>query len=364
MKLVANIKLLPTPDQYELLKQTLERANEACNFVSERAWDTKTFKQFALHKLTYAVIREHFGIAAQMAVRCVAKVADAHKLDTKVRRTFRKHSAQPYDDRIFRFLNDSAVSIWTLGGRLKVLCVTGEHQRKLLAHRKGEVDLMLVRGEFYVACVCDIDDPELIETTDVLGIDFGIVNIASDSHGNEYSGHGIEAKRRIYANRRRNLQRKGTRAAKRKLRTIKGRQARYQKDVNHTISKRLVATAKRYDSDIAIEDLKGIRERVKAQKAQRARLSNWSFSQLRQFVVYKARMAGIGVISVDPRNTSRTCAECGHCEKANRTDRDTFRCRQCGHTAKADANAARNIRAKAAINRPNGSANLGVAKVA
>jgi putative transposase len=364
MKLVANVKLLPTPEQYALLKQTLERANEACNFVSERAWETKTFKQFALHKLTYAAVRDQFGLSAQVAVRCIAKVADAYKLDTKVRRAFRKHSAQPYDDRIFRFLNDSVVSIWTLGGRIKVDCVTGEHQRKLLVHRKGEVDLMFVRGEFYVACVCDVDDPDLIETTDVLGVDFGIVNLAVDSNGNEYSGKEVEAKRRIYANRRRNLQRKGTRAAKRKLRTLKGRQARYQKDVNHTISKRLVAEAKRSNSDIALEDLKGIRERVKAKKTQRARLSNWSFSQLRQFVIYKARMAGIAVISVDPRNTSRTCAKCGHCEKANRTERDMFRCRQCGHTAPADTNAALNIRAKAAVSRPNGSAHLGVAKVA
>lgn len=364
MKLVANIKLLPTPEQHELLKQTLEQANEACNWISERAWEAKTFKQFALHKLTYAAVRQEFALGAQVAVRCVAKVADAYKLDTKVQRTFRKHSAQPYDDRIFRFLNDFAVSIWTLGGRIKVPCVTGEHQRKLLAHRKGEVDLMFVRGEFYVACVCDIDDPEMVDTADVLGVDFGIVNLAVDSQGNKYSGDGVEAKRRIYANRRRNLQRKGTRAAKRKLRSLKGRQSRYQKDVNHTISKRLVATAKRYDSDIALEDLKGIRERVKAQKAQRARLSNWSFSQLRQFVTYKARMAGIGVISVDPRDTSRRCSECGHCEKANRTERDTFSCRRCGHTAPADTNAARNIRAKAAINRPNGSIEFDAAKVA
>ena len=364
MKLVANVKLLPAPEQRELLNQTLERANAACNWISERAWETKTFKQFALHKATYGAVRENFGLAAQVAVRCLAKVADAYKLDTKARRTFRKHSAQPYDDRIFRFLNASAVSIWTLGGRTKMPCMMGEHQRRLLAHRKGEVDLMWVRGEFYVACVCDIDDPELIETTEVLGVDFGIVNIASDSNGTGYSGKDVEARRRIYSNRRRNLQRKGTRAAKRKLRTLKGRQARYQKDVNHTISKRLVATAKRYGSDIAIEDLKGIRERVKAQKAQRARLSNWSFSQLRQLVTYKARMAGIGVISVDPRNTSRTCAECGHCEKANRAERDTFRCLRCGHTANADTNAARNIRAKAAINRPNGNVDLGVAKVA
>lgn len=141
-----------------------------------------------MHKLVYAEARERFSLSAQVTVRCIAKVADAYKLDTKTQRTFRADSAQPYDDRIFRFLNDDAISIWTLNGREKVACVTGEHQRVLLKHCKGEVDLMRVRGVFYVACVCDLDDPDLIETRDVLGVDPGIVNIATDSQGTNHSG--------------------------------------------------------------------------------------------------------------------------------------------------------------------------------
>lgn len=363
MKLVANVKLLPDTEQFETLKETLERTNAACNWISERAWETKTFKQFALHKLVYSEARERFDLSAQVTVRCIAKVADAYKLDTQTQRTFRKDSAQPYDDRIFRFLNDDTISIWTLNGREKVACVTGEHQRELLKHRKGEVDLMRVRGVFYVACVCDLNDPDLIETADVLGVDFGIVNIATDSQGTNHSGEKVELKRRLYAHRRRNLQRKGTRAAKRKLHTLKGRQARFQKDVNHTISKRLVAEAKRSGCAIALEDLKGIRQRVKAQTRQRARLSNWSFSQLRQFVVYKAQMAGVPVITVDPRNTSRECPDCGHTEKANRPERDRFKCRQCALEGPADAIAALNIKARAAVNPPNGVLS-GTARVA
>jgi transposase len=45
-------------------------------------------------------------------------------------------------------------------------------------HRKDETDLMLVRGKWYLACVCDITDPEQIEVTKVLGIDLGIQNTA------------------------------------------------------------------------------------------------------------------------------------------------------------------------------------------
>jgi hypothetical protein len=82
-------------------------------------------------------MREQFGSSAQVSMRCIAKVADAYKRDTKTPRVFRKDSAQPYDDRIFRFLSDERVSIGLLDGREKPY-VAGEHQRRLLGYRQGE----------------------------------------------------------------------------------------------------------------------------------------------------------------------------------------------------------------------------------
>jgi putative transposase len=46
------------------------------------------------------------------------------------------------------------------------------------------------------------------------------------------------------------------------------------------------------------------------------------------------------VIRVDPRNTSRACAACGHCAPGNRESQAVFECVACGHTAHADTNAA------------------------
>src|SRR5262249_24303529 len=134
---------------------------------------------------------------------------------------------------------------------------------------------------------------------------------------------------------------------KRRLKKMAGRQRRFQAKVNHEISKRLVAKAKALGVGIAMEDLKGIRDRVEPTVSKRCgrRLGNWGFAQLRSFVAYKARLAGVPVIEIDPRDTSRTCAECGHCERANRPEQATFRCRHCGHSTGADLNAARNIRA-------------------
>ncbi len=122
------------------------------------------------------------------------------------------------------------------------------------------------------------------------------------------------------------------------------------RNTNHRISKSLVEKASCTHRGLAIEDLKGIRERTKVRKAQRARHSSWAFAQLREFLSYKAAKASVYLAVVDPRNTSRTCSECGHCEKANRQG-ETFCCRPCGNTADSDINGAKNIRA--AVNLPN-----------
>jgi IS605 OrfB family transposase len=118
MKLTIQLKLKPTPEQADALKRTLEAANAACDYISQVAWETQTFRQFAIHKLTYQAVRETFHLAAQLTVRCIAKVADAYKLDRKTQRTFQPHGAVAYDDRILSLaLPDSLVSIRKLAGQ-------------------------------------------------------------------------------------------------------------------------------------------------------------------------------------------------------------------------------------------------------
>jgi putative transposase len=56
-----------------------------------------------------------------------------------------------------------------------------------------------------------------------------------------------------------------------------------------------------------------------------------------------AESANRVVVEVPAPNTSRTCAECGHREVANRREQAKFRCVRCGHVAHADVNAAINI---------------------
>jgi IS605 OrfB family transposase len=348
MKLVVNIQLKPTAKQVKSLSDTLECCTAACNEISQRGFAAGLTRQYDLHKLLYDDTRKVFDLTAQAAVSCIPTVADAQTAQkTRGREKslvrFRKHAAQPYDDRIFRFVADDMVSIWTLSGRQKIPFACGDRQRRLLAFREGEVDLMLVRGKWYLACVCDVLDPAEVDVEGVLGVDFGIVNLAFDREGGPYSGVEIEYVRQKLSRRRAGLQRRCAKGAKRRHKKLSGKEARFRKHVNHCIAKQIVLNAERSHFAIAIEDLTHIPSRVKARKAQRSRLHSWSFSQPRQFVAYKTKLAGVLVIAVDPRNTSRYCPECGFIDKANRKTRETFPRTYCGHITAADFAAARDL---------------------
>jgi len=351
MKITVAVKLQPTPEQAPSLVATMERANAACNRISDVAWGAEAFGQFKLHKLVYADTKESFGLTAQVVVRCIAKVADAYKLDKKTQRTFRPLGAITYDDRILRWYADT-VSIWTLGGRERIPFVCDDRARALLATRQGESDLVYRDGMFFLYATVNVEEPPVGEPTEFLGVDMGIVSVATTSDGDAFAGAELNGLRVRHNRLRKRLQRKGTKSAKRLLVRRRRKEARFAKDVNHVISKRIVRMAEGTGRGIAVEDLSGIRDRITASKPRRRTLHSWSFADLRAKIEYKARLAGVRVVAVDPRNTSRQCACCGHVAKENRRSQSEFLCVSCGFVANADCNAAINIGRRAVVNPP------------
>jgi putative transposase len=358
MKLVAQLKLCPTKEQAHFLKETLELANAACNRISEEAWKRRTFGKYALQKLCYRDVKSCFGLSAQMVVRCLAKVGDAYRLDKRSKRRFKPHGSIAYDDRILSWnLNDPSVSIWTVAGgsnaRQSIPFVAGERQMKLLETRAGETDLVYRRCRFYLLATCEVEDPKPFVAEGVIGIDLGVKNIAVDSDGNVRSDRTVNSVRHRHRRLRAKLQKKRTHSAKRRLKKLSGKEQRFARDTNHVISKEIVELAERTKRAIALEDLTGIRLRVRARRQQRAQLSSWSFGQLRSFIEYKAKRTGVTVVFVDSRNTSRECPECGHISKYNRPSQAVFECARCGYAAHADSTAASSIAGRAAVMLPN-----------
>jgi IS605 OrfB family transposase len=354
MKLTAKIKLVYDEELGGSLFRTVALANACCEWLSEQAWAVKKFRKYDLQKLFYYAAREMFSdLSAQCIIRCIAKVADAYKLDKKTQRSFAPLGAIAYDLRILSW-KQGIVSIWTVDGRKKIPYVCGERQAELLKTQHGETDLLLQDGQFYLATCCEMYEPEMQYKNYALplGVDLGVAKIATDSDGNIYSGSKVKNVRFRHRKLRSALQKAGTKSARRHLKKLSGKEARFARDTNHVISKAIVRTAKGTCRGIALEDLSGIRDRITVRKSQRAGLHSWSFFQLRSFVEYKALLVGVAVVLICARNTSRRCSKCGYTDKRNRKTQDKFVCLRCGHAENADLNAARNIASRAYVITP------------
>jgi len=354
MKQTLLVKLAPTEMQFQMLKETMEAFNEACNSIAETAFQTRTFNNWQLHHLVYHEIRERFKLSAQLTVRAISKVADAYKVSKETRVAFNLHGAVVYDQRILSWKGLEAVSILTLKGRQRVPMLIGTYQEARMDRIRGQADLILRDGIFYLAATIETPETEPFTAKDFLGVDLGIRNIATDSDGERWMGKELNGIRNRYAKIRKRLQSKGTKSSRRLLRKRSRKEHRFASAVNHAISKRIVQKAKDTLRGIALENLKGIRLRVTVKgSSQRRTIHSWSFNQLQQFIGYKAKLAGVPIVYVEPRNTSRTCPGCGFVAKANRKG-ESFRCQACGFAGHADSIAAENIR-RVAVNRPHAS---------
>ena len=352
MKLTLQLKLIPTADQHAALLATMRAFNAAASYAAEVGFRDHVFTQQSIHKRCYRELRDRFGLKAQMAVRAIGKAVETFKRDKRVCPVFRPDGAMTYDKRLLGWKGPAHVSVLTLHGREIVAMVYGEYQAGFLPRLKGQVDLVYRESTFYLYATIDVPEDTPIQPTHFLGVDLGIVNIAVDSEGWRYSGDTVERVRQRCAAHRRTFQATGTKAAKRRLKKLAGRESRFRRAVNHVIAKQLVARAKDTKAALALEDLTGIGDRTTVRKSQRNKHKSWSFRQLGAFIVYKAQRAGIPGCFVDPRNSSRTCAGCGFFSKKNRPTQDRFSCLRCGHTDHADHNAARNLASRGRVSAP------------
>ncbi len=342
MKFTLQIKLLPTNEQAIKLKNTFSVFNEACDAISQIAWERHVFKQFSLHKEVYYNIKETYHLSSQLVVRAISKVADAYKLDKKKQRRFKEFGAVTYDSRVLSYNTDNSVcSISLIGSREKIAYTC--YRSQLMQYVKGETDLILIRGKFYLYQTIEIPTEKEEVAEDFIGVDMGLTDIVSLSDGTNISSKELKEIRNKYNKVRASIQSKGTRNCHKLLKRLKGRERRFATITNHRISKQLVAKAKKEHKGIAIEDLKNIRfgmNSKKRNKTFRRRSNSWNFSQLRSFLEYKSKVNGVQIVTIPPAYTSQTCHNCSHIGIRRGK---YFHCTHCGNVADADVNAALNI---------------------
>lgn len=344
--------------------QTLGAFSSACNIASKYAFDNKVFAAVPLQYSLYHTLRDKFKLKAQMTCSVFRTVAAAYygsDLATKNKRrkqlsVFKANAMLLQETRDWSFTRGK-LSINTLSGRIKITPEIGFHQSQYMdgTWKYGAATLVNRRGKIFLNISCSKEVPDSLPADNIVGVDIGLNYIAVASNIENKTifvgGGKVKDRNNHYRRVRTSLQKKGTRGAKRVLRKLSGKQKRFQRDVNHCVSKKLVQFS--VDSGrslIALEDLKNIRTRTKHRKKQRAEFHGWSFYQLRNFIQYKAEARSLEVVLVDPRNTSKGCSRCGNVEDGQRK-RHSFKCKSCGFELHSDLNASRNIALKARLQR-------------
>ena len=328
MKQVLTIvcKLNPSQKVVKKIDTTLEMFAAACNYTNQEV-KPSIISKTTIQSLVYQTIREKYSLSANLAVRACARVGANRKTakkDKKPVKAFKPTSAD-YDARIFAFREkDWSVSLTLVGGREHIPIVTSNYQiGKLKGTKPTSAQLCKHRdGSYYIHIQVKDETPKPIKSDNVIGVDFGRTDIAVTSNNQTWSGREIRDVRDKYSKQRANLQKKaskGTRSSRRRcrqlLKRLSGREKRFQRHVNHVISKTIVLDAKKSNSTVAIEDLTGIRERTNTQprtKTERRRSNNWAFYQLRTFFEYKGLINGVEIVPVSPRYSSQTCHVCMH----------------------------------------------------
>ncbi len=351
MQTTVQIKLRTDLSQKTALCETMRVCNAAADQISKVAFETKEFRKFPLQKLVYHGMKADTGLNANHIIRAISKVVQSYKLDKKVCRTFRTAGAIELDkDLLTWYVEDQVISLNTLQGRFKIGFLCSLWQKELLQGKKGQSDLIYRDGEFYLNVPVQVQEQPLFDSQGVIGVDLGIVQIATDSEGHQYSGEPVRKVRKKCARLRKLLQPRKTRSARKHLQKARRKESRFVRDVNHVISKKLVQLALIRQKALALETLTGIRGRGNGfNRAMRTELNHWAFHQLKLFVAYKCQRAGVPLFEVDPRYSSQTCSGCGHCERGNRKSQERFECLCCGLKLNADVNAALNLKARAEL---------------
>jgi putative transposase len=371
--LTISCKLKAFPSQAAKLDATMDVFVQALNWVNQNT-PQNVANAVKLQSLCYYEIRTRFGLSSNLAQQVCRRVAGSRKVAKQKNRPVKefKRGFVTYDARIFSFRQrDWTVSLTTVDGRERFELAIGNYQRGMLAGSNPKSATLVKRkdGSYYIQICIESEPPKQQSTDKVIGVDLGRTDIAHTSEGDNWNGQQLNRVRDHYSKLRAVLQQKaskGTRSSRRRcrelLQRLSGRERRFQAWVNHRISTRIVETAKSLSACIAIEDLTGIRERTNQQprnKTERRRSNSWAFYQLRHFLEYKARVAGVSLVLVPPAYTSQTCHRCLHIHpeqgKSYRSGK-SFKCGHCGWEGDADLNGANVIALfGAVVNQPRGS---------
>jgi putative transposase len=342
------IKLETAEPVSRALSKTQKAYAVALNHTSHVAFENKVFNPVALHHVTYRDVRELTKLPANLVCSARSVVAEAYKRDKEKRHRWKETAAMRYDARTLTVkLGQEYATLTTLDGRVRVSLILSDYHRQYLDGAWEIEPTATVRRQGHIWYLHLIGAKDIPDSTSdgVIGVDSGILRIATVNTGKTFKGGTIKHIRERRFKQRRDLQsaRHKSRNQRRLLKRLAGQEKRSVDWLLWNVANEIVDEALKVGAGtIVVEDLKGIRTRIKCAKKQRLIMHGWPFSSLFLKIAHVASKHGIKVESVDARNTSRKC-RCGHIDEANRTTQSTFRCVVCGYSHNADYVASHNI---------------------
>lgn len=362
------------------LEQTAIQYKNACNFVSEFIFNNDfLMHQIKLNNAVYSDLREKFELKSQMAQSVTRTVVARYRTTKQQLLTnpfrykdendkwqsikkdltwlqkpilFRRSQLDLVANRDWSYSQDNNIlSLNTIKGRIKTTPINKGFEKYFDGTWSfGTAKIVKIKNNwfFHLAVAKETEDFNKDEVNHVVGIDRGLRFLATsyDEKGKVefFDGKKIITKRNNYKRLRAELQSKGTRSAKRKLKRISDRENRWMTDVNHSITKTLV---EKYGKNtlFVLEDLTGIRFNSDyLGKSTKDQVNSWAFFQFESFLAYKAQQRASEVLKVSPKYTSQRCPKCGTINKNNRNHKThEYHCKNCGYCSNDDRTAAMNI---------------------
>lgn len=386
--LTVKVRLKPTNKQAEQFDAVSEFYRQACNIVSAWYFD----KHFAVarkdfNKDMYYLLKNRYPKLNTAMIQSTYRTVKARYDTVKtqlVKKPYRIWSGKYDDNKRKRYLSIkrdlewlqkpimfhrpqadylrninysftrkySQISLNVLGKRIKVdYCHNFNNLLFAPNSSLGTAKLVNACGHWFLHIPVAFDVTKLnnSQINHVVGIDRGLRFIATcyDEKGKTLfvNGKKVLETRRKYKKLRAELQAKGTKSAKKRLKKIGQRENRWMTDVNHRLSKTLV---NHYGKNtlFVLEDLTSVTfdTTKNRRKDNRYEHSSWAFYQLEQFLAYKAQLKHSKVIEVSAQYTSQRCPKCGRINKENRSHSlHLYRCDRCGYSSNDDRIASMNI---------------------
>ena len=382
MDRTVRIQLHPTPDQAQALQDTLTQFTQAFNTVCAYGWQHKEKNGVKLHHATYYNTKEACpGLVSDLLIQARVKATEAlksaftwqkrHEALYAKKEASAKKRGKPlakftpvkmpqsklcpvrYNVHTYSLNWDrQEVKVSSSTGKLTIPFSVPHFSAHYAGNKIATADLISRRGKFWLHVVVHVPEPDIHHTGEVIGVDLGLKRPAVTSTRHFLgSSHWKEVDRR-YFRLRRKLQSNGSKSAKRHLKKLSRKQARFHRDADHVLSRRIVQHATP-GSAIVFENLTHIRDTSKMGRGKKnknvdnkRKLHSWTFAHLYDFTLYKAQELGISVERIDPRHTSQMCSRCGYQHRSNRRSQSLFLCKNCGYCLNADLNASINIKHK------------------